>query len=421
MNSMEIAVVLISLVFAAGLTWALVRTHWSLKYQSLQAKCSLAEQKLFEQAQFISNTEKAMRDTFGMLATDALNKNNQLFVSLAETRLAQKVTEAKGILEAKEKGIEGVVTPLKESLKQMDEKLNQLENKRVGAYEAIKTVLDGMQNSAKALDKGTQTLVNALKTSSTRGRYGEIGLRRIVEFAGMTKYCDFEEQGAVYAEDRLLKPDMIVRLPEEKTIVVDAKTPLEAYLKAFETEDETEQQSYLAQHAQAVKQHLSKLGAKQYWSQFKGSPDYVVMYMQIESSFGAALQSDPSLIQFGIENKVILATPTTLITLLRTIAFVWQQRNIADNIEEVRKAGIELYNRTSTLISHFSNVGGGLQAVVNNYNKAIGSLETRFLPQARKLYTLGPTYTNGPIADLQPIDTSVRDINVGDRPPENEQ
>jgi DNA recombination protein RmuC len=181
-------------------------------------------------------------------------------------------------------------------------------------------------------------------------------------------------------------------------------------MKVFETENEAEQQVLLRQHAQAVRQHLTKLSAKQYWDQFPGSPDYVILYLQIESSFGAALQADPSLIQAGIQNKVIPATPTTLITLLRTIAFVWQQRHVTDNIEEIRKAGLELYARTNTLLTHFSNIGGGLTTVVNHYNKAVASLESRFIPHARRLQALGPAYAKEDLPEVAPIDQAVRDV-----------
>ena len=349
----------------------------------------------------MNHSRESLKDAIGSLAAEALHRNNQVFVDLAESKLSEKVTQA-----------DGIVRPLKESLEKMDAKLNQLEVKREGAYEGLKAVLDNMQKSTVALDKGTQTLVNALKTSSTRGKYGEIGLRRVVEFAGMTEHCDFEEQVSVTSEQAILRPDMVIRLPEGKTIVVDSKVPLDAYMKVFETENEAEQQVFLTRHAQAIRQHLLKLSGKRYWDQFEGSPDYVILYLQIESSFGAALQADPSLIQAGIENKVILATPTTLITLLRTIAFVWQQRNVAENVEEIRKAGLELYARTNTLLNHFSNIGGGLTSVVNHYNKAVASLESRFIPQAKKLQALGPAYAKEALNEPEPVEIAVRQVEA---------
>lgn len=386
MNTIEIAFSII-VAFAAGmlLSWQLAKTHWA-------------------------NSERAIRDAFGSLAADALHKNNQAFVTLAESRLSEKVTEARGILEGKEKAIDKIIEPLKNSLDKMESKINDLEIKREGAYSNIQTILDGMQKSAQALDKGTQNLISALKSSSMRGRYGEIGLRRVVEFAGMTEHCDFVEQASTASEGTALRPDMIIKLPEKKTIIVDSKTPLDAYMKAFETDNEAEQLVFLGQHAAAVKDHLRRLSGKAYWSQFADSPDYVVLYMQIESSFAAALQSDPTLIEEAIRHKIIFATPTTLITLLRTVGFIWQQRNVADNIEQIRDAGIELYNRTTVLLGHFSKVGGGLKSAVENYNSAVASLESRFTPQAKKLHALGSAYTKNVIPDIPPIELSIRDV-----------
>lgn len=371
---------------------------------------ALMNQKLAGQARSLADSRESIREAFGSLAAEALNKNNQAFVNLAESKLSEKVSQARSLLDSKEKDIDGIVKPLKESLEKMDSKLNQLEVKREGAYEGLRAILYNMQQSTIALGKGTQTLVNALKSSSTRGKYGEIGLRRVVEFAGMTAHCDFEEQVFTTGDQGSIRPDMVIRLPEGKTIIVDSKLPLDAYMKVFETETESEQQGYLSQHAQAIRQHLTKLGGKQYWDQFAGSPDYVIMYLQIESSFAAALQADPSLIQAGIENKVILATPTTLITLLRTIAFVWQQRNVADNVEEIRKTGLELFSRTNTLLTHFSHIGGGLTAIVGHYNKAVASLESRFIPQARKLQALGPAYAKEALPDVEPVEVAVREV-----------
>jgi len=278
-----------------------------------------------------------------------------------------------------------------------------------------------MKQTTIDLGKGTQNLVNALKISSTRGKYGEIGLRRVVEFAGMTEHCDFLEQPTANTEQGLLKPDMIIHLPENKTIVVDAKTPLDAYMKVFETDSEEEKQVLLVQHAKAVKDHLKQLSAKQYWSQFTDSPDYVILYMQIESSFGAALQTDPTLIEEGIRNNIILATPTTLITLLRTVGFVWQQRSVAENIEEIRDTGIELYNRASVLLKHFNNIGGGLKSAVTHFNNAVASLESRFIPQGKRLHSLGSAYTKNIIPDIEPVEIAVREVAMpeGDEQPES--
>ncbi len=277
----------------------------------------------------------------------------------------------------------------------------------------INQYIHGIQQSTDKLQKETNNLVTALKTSHTRGKYGEIALRRVVEFAGMTEHCDFQEQVSVSDEDGTLRPDMIISLPERKHIVVDSKTPLAAYMKAFETENEEERKYWLGQHSLAVRDHMRKLSAKAYWSQFNESPDYVILYMQIESSFAVALQADADLIEEGIRNKVIFATPTTLITLLRTVGFVWQQVRITDNIEEIRNSGIELYNRTTTLIKHFASMGTSLKTTVSHYNNAVASLESRFIPQAKKLYALGSAYTKSVLPEIDQVELNVRELVVG--------
>ena len=405
---------LLIISFAVGMiiSWLIARSKWAVRLAIMKADLDSAKKQLADQNTFIERSENSMKTTFESLAASALNQNNQAFVSLAESRLGEKVTEAKGALELKEQAIAGLVKPLAESLGKMDVKINQLEAKREGAYSSMNAVLEGMQRTAQSLDKGTQGLISALKSSSTRGKYGEIGLRRVVEFAGMTEHCDFIEQVSVSGEEGILRPDMIIHLPDRKTIVTDAKTPLDAYMRIFETDNETDQKLLLAQHAKAVKDHLKKLKDKAYWSQFPDSPDYVVLYMQIESSFGAAVQTDPSLIEEGIRNHVIFATPTTLIMLLKTVGFVWQQRSVAENIEEIRDAGIGLFDRTTLLLRHFSSISVGLKSAVSHFNNAVASLESRFTPQARKLYLLGSAYTKNTVPVLEQVEIAVRQIDI---------
>jgi DNA recombination protein RmuC len=414
MNTNTILLILTALAAGAIISWLITRANWSVKLAAATAELNNAQRRLADQKAFMENADRTMRETFGSLAAHALQQNNQSFVALAESKLGEKITQASGALEVKEKAIEGLVKPLAESLGKMDSKINDLENKREKAYSNISTILDGMQRTAQSLDKGTQGLINALKNSSTRGKYGEIGLRRVVEFSGMTEHCDFIEQVYVSGDEGIFRPDMIINLPDRKTIVVDAKTPLDSYMRVFETDNEAEQRVLLLQHAKAVKDHLKKLKEKAYWNQFPESPDYVVLYMQIESSFGAAVQADPELIEEGIRNHVIFATPTTLIMLLKTVGFVWQQRSIAENIEEIRDAGIELFNRTTVLLKHFSNIGGGLKAAVTHFNSAVSSLESRFIPQARKLYTLGSAYTKSTVPDIDQVEIAVRQLDIPD-------
>jgi DNA recombination protein RmuC len=376
-----------------------------------EARYRELENRLREQQEFIDHSNEKLKDAFNALSAEALKHNNTSFVALARSALETQMTDARGDLEKRQQAIDAMVKPLSESLLRFDENMRQLESSRQQQYGQINQFILGVQQSTEKLQKETHSLVSALKTSHIRGRYGEIALRRVVEFAGMTEHCDFSEQVSVNGDEGTLRPDMIIRLPEGKTIVVDSKVPLSAYMRSFETEDEEERKLLLNQHAAAVRDHLKKLSAKAYWSQWQHSPDYVILYMQIESSFGAALQADPGLIEDGIRNRVVLATPTTLITLLRTVGFVWQQLHVAANIEEIRNAGIELYNRTNVLVRHFTNIGGSLKTAVSHYNEAVASLESRFMPQARKLYNLGPALKHT-LPDVKPVETSVRQLGL---------
>lgn len=271
-----------------------------------------------------------------------------------------------------------------------------------------------MKGTTEKLQKETNTLVSALKTSHTRGKYGEIGLRRVVEFAGMSSFCDFEEQTSVHGENGLLRPDLIVHLPGNRKVIIDSKVPLNQYMQAFETEDEDLRKQHLMNHTKAVREHLKNLSSKAYWNQYQDAPDYVVMYLQIESSFGSALELDRTLIEDALNNRIIIATPTTLITMLRTIAFSWQQIHVAENIYQMRDAGIELYNRVNVLIKHFTTVGHNLNQATQSYNNAIGSLESRFIPQVKKLKEIGGTLMEKEITETKPIDTMIRAINQQD-------
>lgn len=378
---------------------------------SLNAKYKETIKRLEEQQQFVNDSNIKLKEAFSTLSANALRENNESFVTLAKATLEAQVSEAKGDFEKKEQAIGQLVKPLSESLTKFDNKITELENARLQQHGQINQFISGLQQSTEKLQKETGNLVTALKTSRVRGRYGEIALKRLVEFASMNDHCDFEEQVNLTTEDGRLRPDMVIKLPGNKTLVVDAKIPLDSYLSAFETTDEDERTRLLKLHAVAVRQHLKKLSEKSYWHQFSNSPDYVIMYLQIESSFGACLEIDRTLIEDGINNRVILATPTTLITLLRTVSFSWQQMSIIENIEEIRLAGVELFNRTNSLLGHFNAIGSGLKSAVTNYNNAVGSLESRFIPSAKKMKELGGSSFKEEVADLKSIEISVRPLN----------
>ena len=376
----------------------------------LNVKYEEAIKSIDEQKKFVSDVNQALERAFRSLSVDALKNNNESFLDLAINVLDSRIKESENELEKRQQAIDSIVQPLKESLTNFNGKIKEIETVRQDAYSEIKVLLGNMQGMTEKLEKGTNTLVTALKTSHTNESYGEIGLRRVVEFAGMNDYCDFEEQVPVSAKVGGLKPDMIVKLPGKRQIIVDAKIPLSSYMRSFEINDEQEKTDLLNKYAVSVRDHLNKLSEKSYWNQFDDKPDFVVMYFQIESSFGAALEIDRSLIEDGINNSIIFATPTTLITMLRTISFSWQQVKIADNIYQIRDAGIELYNRVTTLIQHISNVGINLNSAVQNYNKAVGSLESRFIPQVKKLKEIGGPLMNREIPEIQEIEISKKPL-----------
>jgi DNA recombination protein RmuC len=379
---------------------------------SLQAKYEEAVKAVTEQKEFVQAANAALKDAFANLSSEALKANNNSFLELAKTQLDTHVTEAKGELELRRQSIESMVKPLSESLKNMDEKINTIEKQREGAYEKVHSYLDMMRLTAESLKKETHSLVSALKTSHSRGRYGEIALRRLVEFAGMMEHCDFDEQVSTAGENGKLRPDMIVRLPGQRSMVIDSKVPLAAYLQIFETEDHTQQQTHLGNHIGAVKTHIRQLSDKAYWNQFADAPDFVVLFMQIESSYSAALQAYPGLIEEALNNKIIIATPTTLITILRSVGYSWNQLKTFNHIESIREAAVELYERSATLAEHFSNVGKSLNSTVNNYNKAIGSFEQNFMPQARRIGTNSEAYIKKQMPDLPPVEVGVRSVSV---------
>ena len=377
----------------------------------LQTKYQESLKAIEEQKRFLGETNDRLKEQFEALSSKVLQSNNQQFLDLAKTALANHINESKNDLEKRQQAIDSIVKPLSESLSKFDGKIQEIEKAREGAYSEIKVFLDAMKGTTDKLQKETNTLVSALKTSHTRGKYGEIGLKRVVEFAGMSSFCDFEEQTSVQAENGLLRPDLIVNLPGKRKVIIDSKVPLNQYMLAFETEDEDVRKHHLLNHAKAIREHLKNLSSKAYWNQYNDAPDYVVMYLQIESSFGSALELDRTLIEDALNNRIIIATPTTLITMLRTIAFSWQQIHVADNIYQMRDAGIELYNRVNVLIQHFSSVGHNLNQATQSYNKAVGSLESRFIPQVKKLKDIGGTLMEKEINETKPIDTMIRAIN----------
>jgi DNA recombination protein RmuC len=365
----------------------------------------------------LNQMTQELRDSFQALSSEALKSNNQAFLHLAQSTLEKFQSEAKGDLELRQQAVESLVAPIGESLKKVDEQIRQMESTRDRAYGDLTSQITSLISTQEKLQSETGNLVKALRSPTVRGRWGEIQLKRVVEIAGMLSYCDFVEQETVTTSAGRFRPDLIVRLPGGKNVVVDAKTPLLAYLEAVEATDDEYRRQKLVDHANQVRTHMLQLSSKLYQEQFEPTPEFVVMFLPGETFFSAALEQDPALIERGVAQKVIPASPTTLIALLKAVAYGWNQEKLARNAQEISALGKELHDRLRLLGAHIDNVGKGLDRAVDSYNKAVGSLESRVMVSARKFVELGAPVTDE-IAELSPIETTTRNLTLDFEDPE---
>lgn len=363
-----------------------------------------------ERLKLMEESQKRLGESFKALSGDALQRNNRAFLTLAQTTFEKLHQTASGDLSQRQQAIEQLVKPVGETLTRFDTRVQELEKQRVGAYAGLQEQVRSLIETQQRLQTETGNLVKALGTPRVRGRWGEIQLKRVVELAGMLDHCDFEEQQSVNTEDGRLRPDLVVRLPGGRNIVVDAKAPLAAYLEALEAESDEAREACLDRHARHVRDHAQQLSRKSYWDQFQPTPEFVILFLPGEQFFGAAVERDHSLIEYGVEQKVILATPTTLITLLKAVSYGWRQEAMADNARAVAELGQELYSRLGVMASHFSDVGNRLGRAVESYNKAVGSLETRVLVSARKFEALEVVHSGKGIVSLQGVEQSPRNL-----------
>jgi DNA recombination protein RmuC len=368
--------------------------------------------------------ESRLRAAFDSVAGETLRANSELFLSLARETLGREQAVAHGNLKEREAAIAKLVDPLRSALEKTDLQAQAMERERRDAYTALRTQIEGLAGGHAQLQRETRNLVTALRRPEVRGRWGEMTLRRVVELAGMTEHCDFTEQLNVVTDERAsMRPDLVVHMPDARDLVVDVKTPLDAYLEAIEAQSESDRQSALKRHAQQVEARVRQLGAKNYWAQFEQSPEFVVLFLPGDQFFGAALVERPELFDTAFGQRVIIATPSTLIALLKTVALGWRQSAVAQNAAIIRDLGQDLHKRLATFVNHLQKVGRSLGSSVEAYNSAVGSLDRQILPAARRFTELGVT-ADAPLPPLEPVEQLARNATpslIEGEPPDGDE
>jgi DNA recombination protein RmuC len=381
-----------------------------LETRLLETQASLSEQKAM-----VDDAGRKLSETFKALSLDALNQNNATFIQLADRTMQAALAEMKGDFEKRQGAVEALVRPLEESLKRYETQIQAIEGSRQAAYGDISRHIGELVKMQERLTDQTRTLASALKEPQARGRWGEITLRRVVELSGMSSHCDFVEQPSTDTETGRKRPDLIIKLPGNRQVVIDAKVPLRSYLEAYESTDPDIQAVCLARHSKSVRDHMYGLSTREYWRQFSPTPDFVVLFLPGEAFFSSALEKDTTLIEDGIDRKVLIATPVTLIALLRSVAMSWQQHSAAENARKIWETGVELFDRLKTFMRHFDRVRDGLVKAGESYNAALGSFESRVLPSANRLKELAAPDHDEALESPEPVEVVLRTIpTLGD-------
>jgi len=396
----------------AALLWRARREQASrIELEVLRARIRSDESAAAERDLALARTREQLQGVFGELARDSLKSNSELFLQLARERLGHQASDAAAALKERETAIESLVQPIRETLARTEAQIESIERARIDSFATIKAQMESLASGQSTLSRETRNLVTALRRPDVRGRWGEITLKRLVELAGMSAHVDFSEQHRLLTDDGAIRPDMIVHMPERRDIVVDVKTPLDAYLSAVEAQSEEERARELKRHAQLVAARVRELASKSYWAQFEHSPDFVVLFLPGDQFLSAALQENPDLIDESLRQNVMLATPTSLVALLKAVAYGWKQTALAENAEEVRRLGEDMYKRLAVFAEHLARLGKALGGGVDAFNKAVGSLEQQVMPAARRFPELGLRVARE-IEPLDPIEALTRTPRV---------
>jgi len=411
-----VAITVTSLVLGVVLGFLLGQIRAVGRIESLRVELEAARVRLeaavrqeAERAAFVEQSEARLRASFDSLAGETLRANSELFLRLARESLGREQTLAQGSLKEREVAIAQLVEPLRVSLERTEQQAHALERERQEAYTALRTQIESLASGQSQLQRETRNLVTALRRPEVRGRWGELTLRRLVELAGLSEHCDFTEQLHLFGQEGALRPDLVVHMPDSRDLVVDVKTPLDAYLEALEAPTDEGRQQAMKKHAQQVEARVRQLASKAYWAQFERSPEFAVLFLPGDQFLSAALAERPELLDGALKQGVIIATPSTLIALLKTVAHGWRQTAVAENAQLIRDLGQELYRRLGAFTGHLERLGSRLGAAVDAYNSAVGSLERQVLPQARRFPDLGVT-ADAPLPELGAIEQPLRPI-----------